>query len=207
MFRIFFLAPFDLERQNANPSLRPVAIGNSYGCPRSEQCEPNSLKVASDNLRKSGVFMAVSAGNSGSSCSSVNDPPAIYQSVISVGASDRSNNIAFYSSRGPVRVDGSNRRKPDVTAPGSGVTSASPGNRYSSASGTSMASPHLNGMIAILWQANESLRGNVEKTQKLIEETCDKKETSACGGGHPNNVWGFGIINVEKALNKALNMK
>jgi serine protease AprX len=47
----------------------------------------------------------------------------------------------------PVVIDGSNRIKPDVTAPGSLVVSAVPGNGYRSFSGTSMASPHVNGMI------------------------------------------------------------
>lgn len=110
------MAPTDLAGRNPNPDLRPHAIGNSYGCPRSEQCEPNSLKDASDALRAGGVFMSVAAGNSGPSCSSVNDPPGIYGSVISIGATAyNSENIAYFSSRGPVTVDGSKRRKPGLS--------------------------------------------------------------------------------------------
>jgi serine protease AprX len=109
------LAPTDLAGRNPNPDLRPHAIGNSYGCPKSEQCEPNSLKEASDALRAGGVFMSVAAGNSGPGCSTVNDPPGIYGSVISIGAAGyNTENIAYFSSRGPVTVDGSKRRKPGL---------------------------------------------------------------------------------------------
>lgn len=53
------MAPTDLAGRNPNPDLRPHAIGNSYGCPRSERCEPNTLKDACDALRAAGVFMSV----------------------------------------------------------------------------------------------------------------------------------------------------
>jgi len=203
----FFLAPHDLERKNPKPDLRPVAIGNSYGCPPSELCEPNSLKQASDALRAGGVVMAVSAGNSGPRCSSLSDPPGFYQSIISVGASgNRVHTLAGYSSRGKVTVDGSNRRKPDITAPGSGVASCVPGGGYASYSGTSMASPHLNGAIALIWQANAGYVGNVDKTQKLIESTCTAQPvTNQCeSNGSPNNLYGYGSLDVLKAVEQAL---
>jgi len=200
----FFLAPFNLQRQNPNPDLRPVAIGNSYGCPRSEECEPNSLRQASDALRAGGVFMSVSAGNSGPGCSSVSDPPSLYGSVITVGASGtRTHSIAGYSSRGPVTVDQSNRRKPDLTAPGSAVTSCLPGGRYGSFSGTSMASPHVNGAVALLWQRHPNLVRNVDATQRLLETTCVPQQSTACGSsGVPNNVYGYGSMNIEAAINR-----
>jgi hypothetical protein len=69
-----------------------------------------------------------------------------------------------------------------------------------------MASPHLAGAVAIVWQANASLRGNIEKTQKLFEETADRKDSTSCGGGYPNNVFGYGILNIDKALQKAIVM-
>jgi hypothetical protein len=114
----FFLAPTNLNGNNPDPSKRPDAVGNSYVCPSSELCTANSLLMAMDNLRAAGVFMAASAGNSGSACSTIGDPPALYDSAISVGATGfQSNTIASYSSRGPVTADGSGRAKPDLGHP------------------------------------------------------------------------------------------
>ena len=109
----FFMAPTDLSGNNPDPSKRPDVVGNSYGCPVAELCTPTSLLTAMDNLRTAGIFMAVSAGNAGSGCSTVNDPPALYDSAITVGATgNQTDNIATYSSRGPVSVDGSGAPSP-----------------------------------------------------------------------------------------------
>jgi serine protease AprX len=204
----FFLAPHDLTGKNPKPELRPVSIGNSYGCPRAERCEQDTLKQASDALRAAGVFMAVSAGNYGS-CSSVRDPPSHYASVISIGASGfKSHSIASYSSKGPVTIDGSNRMKPELTAPGSSVVGPLPGgpNRYGGMSGTSMASPHVNGAVALLWQASKKLWRDIDATQKLLEKTAVAQNTTLCSsnGGTPNNVYGYGSIDLLKAVEEAL---
>ena len=121
----FFLAPTDLDGLNPDPARRPHVVGNSYACPPDEGCSIGSLQAAVDNLRAAGVFMAVAAGNEGEfGCGSVLYPPAVYDSVVSVGATDMSDQIAFFSSRGPVQVDGSGRLKPDLAAPGVSIRSA-----------------------------------------------------------------------------------
>ena len=204
----FFLAPHDLSGKNPKPELRPHSVGNSYGCPRSERCEPDSLKEAAKTLKAAGVFMAVSAGNAGS-CTSVRDPPSHYKSVFTVGASGRgTHTIASYSSKGPVTIDGSNRIKPDVTAPGSSVTSCVPNNGYRSYSGTSMASPHVNGMIALLWQANKKFDRKIKKTIKIIQETCLNQQATNCNSnGIPNNVYGYGSVDFLAAVEKIQSQK
>ena len=86
----------------------------------------------------------VAAGNEGSFCSTVSDPPAIYDASYTVGATTSNDNIAGFSSRGPVTVDGSGRIKPDVSAPGVSIRSSVPGGGYQGGwQGTSMASPHI----------------------------------------------------------------
>ena len=86
-------------------------------------------------------MMVVSAGNAGSGCSTVVDPAAIYAASYSVGALNTgTDTIAGFSSRGPVTIDGSNRIKPDIAAPGTNTRSCSNtgDNAYTTASGTSM---------------------------------------------------------------------
>src|SRR5207253_5916476 len=70
----FFMAPTDLSGQNPNPALRPHVMNNSWGCPTSEGCAPDTLRTVVENSQASGIFVEVSAGNSGSSCGTVNDP-------------------------------------------------------------------------------------------------------------------------------------
>src|SRR5439155_19055108 len=124
------------------------------------------------NLRAAGVFMAVAAGNSGSlGCSSINEPPALDAAAVTIGATDNSDAIALFSSRGPVTIDGSNRRKPDLVAPGVSVYSSYAGNTYRFLSGTSMAAPHVAGAVALLWSAFPNIRGNIEYTQSILEQT------------------------------------
>lgn len=199
----FFLAPWDLNQQNPDPDKRPDVVGNSYGCPPNEGCSANSLLVAMDNLRAAGIFMAVAAGNSGPSCERVNEPPAIYDSAISIGATDASDAIASFSSRGPVTIDGSNRRKPDLVAPGVGILSSRPTNSYGFSSGTSMAAPHAAGAAALLWSAFPSLRRNVDLTESVLAITATRLPiTQLCGddaGQYPNNVQGYGRIDVRAA--------
>ncbi len=207
----FFLAPTDLSGNNANPDLRPDAVGNSYGCPPSETCVTDSLLWAMNSLRAAGVFMAVSAGNSGSVCSTVTDPPAVYQSAITVGATDSTDTIAAFSSRGPTTVDGVTFRKPELAAPGVVVRSSVPTNAYAYESGTSMASPHVAGAVVLLWSAFPQFARNVDQTESVLEQSAVHLTSSqGCGGDSatqvPNNVYGYGRIDIKAAYDLASTM-
>jgi serine protease AprX len=203
----FFLAPTDLQGQNPDPSKRPDVVGNSYACPPSELCTQDSLRVAVDNVRAAGIFMAVSAGNEGPGCSTIGDPPAHYDSSVSVGATTSTDAIAAFSSRGPITVDGSGRLKPDLSAPGAAIRSASR-TGYAVLNGTSMASPHVGGAVALLWSALPNLRRDVDATERLLEQTAAHLTTTqGCGGDSsssvPNNVYGYGRIDVLAAYRAA----
>ena len=208
----FFLAPTNLSGQNPDPSKRPDAVGNSYGCPLGpppgETCTSSSMLTAMDNLRSAGVFMSVSAGNSGPACSSVDAPPGTHDSAITIAATSSTDALASFSSRGPVTIDGSNRRKPDLAAPGVSVRSSLPTNAYGTLSGTSMASPHVAGAVVLLWSAFPGLRHDVDETEKILEQSAVQIVTSqTCGGisGNvfPNNGVGYGRIDVLAAYNYA----
>ncbi len=200
----FFIAPTDLAGNNPDPSKHADVIGNSYGCPSTELCAPESLHQALVNVRAAGIFASVAAGNQGSNCGTVDDTPGLDAASISVGAVDSSDVIASFSSRGPVTIDGSNRRKPELVAPGVGVRSSIPTNGYASKQGTSMAAPHLAGGVALLWSAFPSMRGNVDGTLQLLESSAVPLTTlQGCGGDTstqvPNNVYGYGRMDLQAA--------
>ncbi len=206
----FFLAPYPVGGTPAqgDPSMAPDVTNNSWGCPTSEGCSPNTLLAAVQAQRAAGIMTVVSAGNDGPSCSTVQDPPAIYGEVYSVGALNTgTDTIASFSSRGPVTVDGSNRRKPDITAPGTTIRSSVPGGGYASAgwSGTSMAGPHVAGAVALLWSASPLLKNQIAATEQLLSESAVHIASSACGStGWPNNTYGYGRLDVKAAVDMAV---
>jgi serine protease AprX len=208
----FFLAPYPLGGDpfaDGVPGLAPHVINNSWTCPPKEGCDWDALQAVVENVRAAGIVVVASAGNSGSRCSTVGDPPAIYDAAFSVGACNGSGSIASFSSRGPVTVDGSGRLKPDVVAPGVGVRSSVPGGRYGLKSGTSMAGPHVAGTVALLWAAAPSLVGDVDGTERIIARTARPRVDTTCDwdlvrdgdpGGRPNNIYGWGIVDALAAV-------
>jgi subtilisin family serine protease len=155
--------------------------------------------------------MSISAGNDGPSCSTINEPPSFYDSGIAVGATDSSDNIAGFSSRGPITVDGSNRLKPDLVAPGIGVRSSIGTNSYALDSGTSMASPHVAGAVVLLWSRSAD-RADVDTTESILEQNAVHLYAGSpfCGPDNgasmPNNVYGYGRLDVLAAYNYADNI-
>jgi subtilisin family serine protease len=200
----WFIAPYPIGGNSftdGDPSKAPDVINNSWACPPAEGClAADVLQQVVENVRAAGIVTVHSAGNSGAlGCSTVNQPASIYDASFTVGATDNRDQIAFFSSRGPVTVDGSNRLKPDIVAPGEGVRSSIPGGDYAYLSGTSMASPHVAGLAALLISVNPALSGQVENLEKAITQTALPITTNeGCGGNStsevPNNVYGWGRI-------------
>jgi len=149
----WFIAPYDLtgDSSDADPSKAPHVINNSWSCPADEGCTyPDILLTVVQNVRAAGIVTVHSAGNEGDACETVAEPAAIYQESFSIGATNSGDTIASFSSRGPVTVDGSSRLKPNVVAPGVDIRSSVPGTGYESGwNGTSMAAPHVTGLIAL----------------------------------------------------------
>jgi subtilisin family serine protease len=204
----WFTAPWPIGGDpdtDGDPSKAPDVINNSWGCPPSEQCDGPEIEPAMNAAIDAGIVVVVSAGNAGSSCSSVNDPPAIYPRSFAVGATDSNDSLAGFSSRGPVTYNDETFRKPDISGPGVSVRSAYPTNSYTTMSGTSMAGPHVAGVTALLLSAEPSLKGRVEMTEQILMRTADPKTSSqGCGGDGntdvPNNGFGWGIVNARSAI-------
>ena len=209
----FMIAPTDSSGQNANPALRPHVINNSWTCPSSEGCTTRAeLETIVNNTEAAGIFVVASAGNAGPGCSTVADPPAIYATPFSVGATDINNALAGFSSRGPSTYYNPNIFKPEISAPGVGVRSAysSSDTAYASLSGTSMAGPHVVGVVALLWSARPELVRDIAATKALLENTANPAVTvslQTCGGTSsttiPNNSFGYGRVDALAAVQGA----
>jgi subtilisin family serine protease len=220
----FLLSPFPLDGDpfhDGHPAQGAHVVNNSWGCPRREGCLADTLRVAVENLRAAGQMMVVSAGNEGPACSTVQDPPAPYDAVFSVGAIDWTDQAANFSSRGPVTATGSQLLKPDIVAPGVDIRSSVPGG-YASLPGTSMAGPHVAGVVALLWSADPALIGDVDRTEALLAETAqaltvdavcpdggaESATVCACGGdlpeSVPNQVYGWGQVDAWAAVQRLL---
>ena len=207
----FFLAPFphggDPET-DGDPSKAPNIVNNSWECPPTEGCDLVVLKANFSALRAAGILAVAGAGNNGPNCSTVSTPPAIYDDAFVVGATDMTEVLASFSSRGPVTIDGSGRSRPDVVAPGVGVRSSVRGGFYSHSSGTSMASPHVAGAAALLWSVKPQLKGLITTTRCLLAQSAkgnvQQSTPQVCGGtsgsDRPNNLFGFGLIDAYDAI-------
>ncbi len=122
-----------------------VAVANlSFGLDGASASDP--MAVAVGNAVAAGVVVCVAAGNTGA----FHDigSPALAPAAITVGASSLDDVMASFSSRGP--TEQTQLIKPEVVAPGVAITSTTPGGGTLVLSGTSMATPHVAGVAALL---------------------------------------------------------
>ena len=213
----FFLAPTKVDGTLPDPSKAPHVINNSWGCLEGCPPEPNPLRDSLKASRAAGIVYVASAGNDGSQCNTIFSPLARYPEAFTVGSTTHTTDEASgFSSRGPAAIDPDNPNeplylKPNISAPGSTIRSALRGSdtEYGSLSGTSMAGPHVAGLVALVISANPALAGNVDRIEEIIEQSAEKKTTTeACGGDSatqvPNNTFGWGRIDALAAVNLAI---
>ncbi|MBL7797235.1 MAG: S8 family peptidase [Saprospiraceae bacterium] len=210
----WFLAPTDLNGQNADPAKAPHVVNNSWYCSTGEGCVDMTvdalLRQAVIALRTSGVVVVVSNGNSGSQgCGSTFGPPAYFEESFSIGATESTDTITGFSSRGPVTIDSSYRTKPNVVAPGAGIRSSVRNGGYAHFWGTSMAGPHVAGLVALVLSARPDLAGEVDLIEDIIEQTAIPAfDTLDCsdnsGQNYPNNTYGYGRVDALAAVLQAL---
>ncbi|MCX7948289.1 MAG: S8 family peptidase [candidate division WOR-3 bacterium] len=182
-----------------NSGVNIVAVNNSWGGGGGNTWLWNAIW---NGWRANNIIPVFAAGNSGPGTGTVGSP-GDYPIVIAVGATNSSDNIASFSSRGPApssspynntnywsRSDW-NYFKPDIAAPGQGVPSSVPGGGYQSWDGTSMATPHVTGVIALMFEKNPTL---TYSQVYLIITDYGRVRPSGCGNTWPNNNCGWGRI-------------
>jgi hypothetical protein len=201
----FFLAPYPIGGGQGDPTKAPDITINSWVCTPLDGCSPDTLQAAVEAQAAAGIMMVVAAGNDGiGGCSTVLYPPAIYDASYTAGALvTGTDTIANFSGRGPVTIDGSGRIKPDITAPGTGTRSAfnTSDTAYGVFSGTSMATPHISGAIALLWSAIPSLKNQIAASRVAMNNAAHFISATQCGDpGPPNNVYGWGRVDIFAAV-------
>jgi serine protease AprX len=200
----WFLAPYPIGGGQGDPTKAPDITINSWTCTPADGCSSDTLQAAVEAQAAAGIMMVVAAGNDGPNCSTVMYPPAIYEAAYTVGALNTGvDNIAPFSSRGPVTIDGSNRIKPDITAPGNVTRSCinTSDNAYAFGGGTSMATPHVSGAMALLWSAIPSLKNQIGASRTALNNAAHFISSTQCGNaGPPNDVYGWGRVDILAAV-------
>jgi subtilisin family serine protease len=150
------------------------------------------LVTVMDRLRAAGILPIVAVGNEGADPGHPTRSPANYPNSMAVGAVDSDGQVAYFSSYGP--ADGG-PVKPDVVAPGIGITSAVPGGGAEIMDGSSMATPHVAGLAALLFQRKPD--ATVDEVQAAILSTA-----TACSGDPQK--FGHGLVHGPAALDHLL---
>ncbi len=203
----FILAPTDVRGNNPDPSKRPRVVNNSVGRAGGD---PWYQQVV-DNWQAAGIYPVFANGNGGPRCGTV-DTPGDYGNVTAVGNVDHRTGLPWETSaRGPgifkktINPMGYPYLKPQVSAPGVAIRSsiASGDDAYKELTGTSMATPHVAGLIALMLQAAPCL--DYAELERIVIETANPiMFPSGCGdegpGGLPNNATGWGMIDALKAV-------
>jgi len=194
----WMLAPTDLAGRNPDPGQAPDVVNNSWGSTVAADAE---FWDDVNALRAAGIVPVFAAGNYGDAPGALGSPGS-YPHSFSVGATDRLDDIAFFSSRGPSFWD---EIKPDVSAPGVAVRSSFPAGRYATWSGTSMAAPHVTGLVALLQAAQPALQACTEQSECVDDlEQFIRYTAVDLGDPGPDNVFGYGRIDAYQAVRWAL---
>jgi len=187
-----------------------LSLGGPIVIPGATNNGDSSISQALDVAVEAGIVTVVAIGN-GNLGIAAHPASASYPGdsvkAITVGSVNDDHNREIYSSRGPT---GDGRLKPDVMAPGGAIMSASAGSGdgYVSYSGTSMATPHVAGVAALMIQANPNISptSNSDYVKQILRETSDHKVPLDVDCGElytPNNCYGWGTVELIGAVSRS----
>ncbi len=197
----YMLAPFSDPADPINtgdPSKGPDIINNSWGLLGHNEWYRGMVQ----NWRNAGILPVFAAGNDGSLGAGKIANPAHYPESLAVAATNSNNQLASFSSRGPANYPPPDDLKPDISAPGVSIRSAVPGGGYQGGwNGTSMASPHIAGVAALLLSADASL--SVDQLEEIMIETSIPL-TNSNYPTTPNYGYGHGLVSAFNAVGSYL---
>jgi subtilisin family serine protease len=165
----------------------PQVVNNSWSM--QGRCD-TTFQPDIASLRAAGILPVFAAGNNGP-LSPSDQSPANNPGALSVGSVDATDTLAPDSSRGPSACDGA--VFPDVTAPGVGITSTDLFQGYATASGTSLAAPHVAGALALLLSGHPNLSA-------AAQEQALQMSAHDLGPGGPDGMYGYGRVDAVAAL-------
>lgn len=196
----FMTCPTDVAGNNKDCTKAPDVVTNSWGGGQGDtffQASVNAWLTA-------GIIPIFAIGNNGPACSTA-ESPGDSSTVIAVGSTESNDGLSSFSNKGPT-IRG--LLKPDISAPGGSIRSAwyTSDTAFATLSGTSMATPHVTGVVALMLSARPGL--NYAQVKSALIGTTDKstlKPTNmACGntpdGKFPNNHYGYGRVNALNAV-------
>lgn len=178
---------------NGDSAERPHVVNNSWG---DEKGGDSWFAAAVTAWRAAGIFPAFSAGNY-SGCNTLSSP-GDYQESFSSAAHNSLRTIASFSSKGASLFGHDPYTKPNISAPGVDILSTFPGG-WGYMQGTSMASPHSAGAVALLWSCAPLLIGQIDDTFELLQSSADPAPEGSCDAppdGEGNYTYGYGYLNV-----------
>ncbi|HEY6941074.1 S8 family serine peptidase, partial [Dokdonella sp.] len=225
----FMLAPTKTDGSAPNPDLRPQVVNNSWGS--SALCDGTADDFYRDIVEAwvaAGIFPVFAAGNAGN-CGLPEPPglstvtsPASLGSAFAVGSTGNHDGAyaphslwgpAAEASEGlPTYPDprGYPTLKPQVVAPGVDILSAIDGGTgYATMTGTSMSAPHISGLVALMLEAGECLRGDYAALGGILMQTARPIDYASGGspppgvGNLPNYATGWGEIDAPHAVDIA----
>ena len=169
----------------------PQVVNNSWafgapGCNLEFQLDLQALRLA-------GILPVFAAGNYGPNApTSVS--PANYPEAFAVGAINNSSQLYSYSSRGPSACGETQSVYPELVAPGVSIRTSDRYGFYTTATGTSLAAPHVAGALALLLSAYPNLTADQQR-DALLTGAVD------LGPAGPDNSYGYGRLDVQASYN------
>ncbi|PNB77288.1 peptidase S8, partial [Pseudomonas sp. FW305-BF6] len=173
-----------------HPEKAPDIVNNSWGGGSGLE---EFYRPMVQSWRAADIFPVFSAGNTGPT--GTVSTPANYPESFAVAATDANDQLARFSSRGPGPFK--DVLKPDISAPGVSVRSSLNNGTYGTMNGTSMAAPHVSGVIALLEQVAPQM--TIDQIEQVLKSTA-KPMTDNTYPTSPNLGYGHGIVDGAKAI-------